>query len=87
MYVREARDSLTVLKSSWSGETPLSLKHSNSAVDYLEELKINSEKVADLASLTAAEKYETYACRFNHHCRLEFQKGDLVHLLIPNSTY
>lgn len=48
MYVREARGSLTVLKSSWSGETPLPLKRGNSAVDYLQELKINLEKVADL---------------------------------------
>lgn len=52
MYVPEARGSLTVLKSSWSGETPLPLKHSNSAsnsaVDYLQELKINLEKVADI---------------------------------------
>lgn len=48
MYVREARGSWTVLKSSWSGETPLPLKHSNLAVHYLQELKINLEKIADL---------------------------------------
>ncbi|GBM10122.1 Retrovirus-related Pol polyprotein from transposon opus [Araneus ventricosus] len=87
MYGREARGPLSVLKSSWSGEIPLPLNLSNSAVDYLQELKINLERAADLASLTTAKKQNSYAHYFNRGKRMrEFKKGELVYLLIPDST-
>ncbi|GBN49957.1 Transposon Ty3-I Gag-Pol polyprotein [Araneus ventricosus] len=87
MYGREARGRLSVLKSSWSSEIPLSLNLSNSAVDYLQELKINLERAADLASLTTAKKQNSYAHYFNRGKRMEeFKKSELVYLLIPDST-
>ena len=87
MYGREARGPLAVLKSSWSGEIPVPLNLSNSAVDYLQELKINLEKAADLASLTAAAKQEAYAHYFNRRKEMkEFKNGDSVYLLIPDSN-
>lgn len=56
-------------------------------MDYLQELKINVEKAVNLVSLTAAKIQETYARYFNRRSRMkEFQKGDLVYLLMPDST-
>ncbi|GBN03452.1 hypothetical protein AVEN_122590-1 [Araneus ventricosus] len=87
MYGCEARGPLSVLKSSWSDEIPLPLNLNNSAVDYLQELKINLERAADLASLTTAKKQNSYAHYFNRGKRKkEFKKGELVYLLIPDST-
>ncbi|GBN68366.1 hypothetical protein AVEN_223915-1 [Araneus ventricosus] len=47
MCVRQARRSLVVLKSSWSGEVPLPTNISQSAVDYLQELKLKMEQTAE----------------------------------------
>ncbi|GBM00164.1 hypothetical protein AVEN_176404-1 [Araneus ventricosus] len=87
MCGREAICPLSVLKSSWSGKITLPLNLSNSAVDYLQELKINLEKVADVASLTTAKKQISCAHYFNRGKKMkEFKNGELVYLLIPDST-
>ncbi|GFV12180.1 hypothetical protein TNCV_1536771 [Trichonephila clavipes] len=56
LYGREARGPLAILKSSWAGEIHLPTNISQSAADYLQEMKINMEKAAESASLTAAQK-------------------------------
>ncbi|GBM51203.1 hypothetical protein AVEN_85923-1 [Araneus ventricosus] len=87
MYGREAIGPLSVLKSSCSGEIPLPLNLSNSAVNYLQELKRNLETAADLESLTTAKKQNSYAYYFNRGKRMkEFKKGELVYSFIPDST-
>ncbi|GBN36205.1 hypothetical protein AVEN_188145-1 [Araneus ventricosus] len=83
MYGSEARGALPVLKSFWWVEIPLPLNLSNSSADYLQELKINFERAADLASLTTAKKQNSYVHYFNRGKRMkEFNKGELVYLLI-----
>ncbi|GFU90092.1 retrovirus-related Pol polyprotein from transposon 17.6 [Trichonephila clavipes] len=54
LYGREARGPLAILKSSWAGEIHLPTNISQSAADYLQEMKIHMEKAAESASLTAA---------------------------------
>ncbi|GFR18588.1 transposon Ty3-I Gag-Pol polyprotein [Trichonephila clavata] len=56
LYGREARGPLAILKSSWAGEIHLPTNISQSAADYLQEMKIKMEKAAESASLTAAQK-------------------------------
>ncbi|GFU99799.1 retrovirus-related Pol polyprotein from transposon 412 [Trichonephila clavipes] len=56
LYGREARGPLAILKSSWAGEIHLPTNISQSVADYLQEMKINMEKAAESASLTAAQK-------------------------------
>ncbi|GFW33249.1 retrovirus-related Pol polyprotein from transposon 17.6 [Trichonephila clavipes] len=60
LYGREARGPLAILKSSWAGEIHLPTNISQSAADYLQEMKINMEKAAESASLTAAQKQKAY---------------------------
>ncbi|GFV05412.1 gag-Pol polyprotein [Trichonephila clavipes] len=60
LYCREARGPLAILKSSWAGEIHLPTNISQSAADYLQEMKINMEKAAESASLTAAQKQKAY---------------------------
>ncbi|GFX49717.1 hypothetical protein TNCV_4135651 [Trichonephila clavipes] len=56
LYGREARGPLAILKSSCAGEIHLPTNISQSAADYLQGMKINMEKAAESASLTAAQK-------------------------------
>ncbi|GBO46312.1 hypothetical protein AVEN_88632-1, partial [Araneus ventricosus] len=87
MYGREARGPLNVLKSSWCGEISLPLNMKKSAVDYLQELKINFEIAAKQASIIAAGKQKTYADYFNRRTKSkEFSIGEQVYLLIPDSS-
>ncbi|GFX02707.1 hypothetical protein TNCV_2011511 [Trichonephila clavipes] len=65
LYGREARGPLAILKSSWAGEIHLPTNISQSAADYLQEMKINMEKAAESASLTAAQKQKAYGDYFN----------------------
>ncbi|GFX29998.1 retrovirus-related Pol polyprotein from transposon 17.6 [Trichonephila clavipes] len=65
LYGREARRPLVILKSSWAGEIHLPMNISQSAADYLQEMKINMEKAAESASLTAAQKQKAYEDYFN----------------------
>ncbi|GFW03878.1 hypothetical protein TNCV_2049941 [Trichonephila clavipes] len=60
LYGREARGPLAILKSSWAGEIHLPTNISQSAADYFQEMKINMEKAAESASLTAAQKQKAY---------------------------
>ncbi|GFS67122.1 retrovirus-related Pol polyprotein from transposon 17.6 [Trichonephila clavipes] len=50
LYGREARGLLAILKSSWAGEIHLPTNISQSAADYLQEMKINMEKAAENSS-------------------------------------
>ncbi|GBM57710.1 Retrovirus-related Pol polyprotein from transposon 17.6 [Araneus ventricosus] len=87
MYGREARGPLNVLKSSWCGEISLPLNMKKSAVDYLQELKINFEIASEQASIIAAGKQKTYADYFNRRTKFkEFSIGEQVYLLIPDSS-
>ena len=87
LYGREARGPLAVLKSSWAGEIPLPLNNGKSAVEYLQQLKINLERAATEASLTAEVKQGAYAKYANRRAVYkEFQPGDKVYLLIPDSS-
>ena len=61
LYKREARGPLAALKSSWAGDIPLPINIGKSAVEYLQELKINLEKAAAKASLVAEVKQSNYA--------------------------
>ncbi|GFQ82257.1 retrovirus-related Pol polyprotein from transposon 17.6 [Trichonephila clavata] len=65
LYGREARGPLAILKSSWAGEIHLPTNISQSAADYLQEMKIKMEKAAESASLTAAQKQKSYGDYFN----------------------
>ncbi|GBM79912.1 hypothetical protein AVEN_173895-1 [Araneus ventricosus] len=56
MYGRQARGPLAVLKSSWSGEVPLRTNISQSAVDYLQELKLKMEQAAEQVKIFAEWK-------------------------------
>ncbi|GFW29895.1 hypothetical protein TNCV_2673451 [Trichonephila clavipes] len=87
LYGREARGPLAILKSSWAGEIHLPTNISQSAVDYLQEMKINMEKAAESASLTAAQKQKAYGDYFNKRSSVKnFSIGEQVVLLIPDSS-
>ncbi|GFR27593.1 retrovirus-related Pol polyprotein from transposon 17.6 [Trichonephila clavata] len=64
-YGREVRGPLAILKSSWAGEIHLPTNISQSAADYLQEMKFKMEKAAESASLTAAQKQKSYGDYFN----------------------
>ncbi|GBN18461.1 Gag-Pol polyprotein [Araneus ventricosus] len=86
MYGRQARGPLAVLKSSWSGEVPLPTNISQSAVDYLQELKLKMEQAAEQVKIFAERKQQTYADYFNRKTTSKsFMPGDQVYLLIPDS--
>ncbi|GFV46389.1 retrovirus-related Pol polyprotein from transposon opus [Trichonephila clavipes] len=87
LYGREARGPLAILKSSWAGEIHLPTNISQSAADYLQEMKINMEKAAESASLTAAQKQKAYGDYFNKRSSVKnFSIGEQVILLIPDSS-
>ncbi|GFX17232.1 retrovirus-related Pol polyprotein from transposon 17.6 [Trichonephila clavipes] len=87
LYGREARGPLAILKSSWAGEIHLPTNISQSAADYLQEMKINMEKAAESASLTAAQKQKSYGDYFNKRSSVKnFSIGEQVVLLIPDSS-
>ncbi|GFY07745.1 retrovirus-related Pol polyprotein from transposon 412 [Trichonephila clavipes] len=87
LYGREARGPLAILKSSWAGEIHLPTNISQSAADYLQEMKINMEKAAESASLTAAQKQKAYGDYFNKRSTVKnFSFGEQVVLLIPDSS-
>ncbi|GFX20609.1 hypothetical protein TNCV_4269411 [Trichonephila clavipes] len=87
LYGREARGPLAILKSSWAGEIHLPTNISQSAADYLQEMKINMEKAAESASLTAAQKQKAYGDYFNKRSSVKnFSIGEQVVLLIPDSS-
>ncbi|GFT24527.1 retrovirus-related Pol polyprotein from transposon 17.6 [Trichonephila clavipes] len=86
LYGREARWPLAILKSSWAGEIHLPTNISQSAADYLQEMKVNMEKAAESASLTAAQKQKAYGDYFNKRSSVKnFSIGEQVVLLIPDS--
>ncbi|GFX97670.1 retrovirus-related Pol polyprotein from transposon 17.6 [Trichonephila clavipes] len=87
LYGTEARGPLAILKSSWAGEIHLPTNISQSAADYRQEMKINMEKAAESASLTAAQKQKAYGDYLNKRSSVKnFSIGDQVVLLIPNSS-
>ncbi|GFT84596.1 retrovirus-related Pol polyprotein from transposon opus [Trichonephila clavipes] len=87
LYGREARWPLAILKSSWASEIHLPTNISQSAADYLQEMKINMEKAAESASLTAAQKQKAYGDYFNKRSSVKnFSIGEQVVLLIPDSS-
>ncbi|GFX21797.1 hypothetical protein TNCV_2310761 [Trichonephila clavipes] len=87
LYGREARGPLAILKSSWAGEIHLPTNISQSAADYLQEMKINMEKAAESASFTAAQKQKAYGDYFNKRSSVKnFSIGEQVVLLIPDSS-
>ncbi|GFQ83628.1 retrovirus-related Pol polyprotein from transposon 17.6 [Trichonephila clavata] len=87
LYGREARGPLAILKSSWAGEIHLLTNISQSAADYLQEMKIKMEKAAESASLTAAQKQKSYGDYFNKRSSVKnFSIGEQVVLLIPDSS-
>ncbi|GFX18903.1 retrovirus-related Pol polyprotein from transposon 17.6 [Trichonephila clavipes] len=87
LYGREARGPLAILKSSWAGEIHLPTNISQSAADYLQEMKINMEKAAESSSLTAAQKQKAYGDYFNKRSSVKnFSIGEQVVLLIPDSS-
>ncbi|GFS96955.1 retrovirus-related Pol polyprotein from transposon 412 [Trichonephila clavipes] len=87
LYGREARGPLAILKSSWAIEIHLPTNISQSAADYLQEMKINMEKAAESASLTAAQKQKAYGDYFNKRSSVKnFSIGEQVVLLIPDSS-
>ncbi|GFW30364.1 hypothetical protein TNCV_453021 [Trichonephila clavipes] len=82
LYGRESRGPLAILKSSWAGEIHLPTNISQSAADYLQEMKINMEKAAESASLTAAQKQKAYGDYFNKRSSVKnFSIGEQVVLL------
>ncbi|GFY29214.1 retrovirus-related Pol polyprotein from transposon 17.6 [Trichonephila clavipes] len=86
-YGREARGPLAILKSSWAGEIHLAMNISQSAADYLQEMRINMEKASESASLTAAQKQNSYGDYFNKRSSVKnFSTGEQVLLLIPDSS-
>ncbi|GFV27309.1 transposon Ty3-I Gag-Pol polyprotein [Trichonephila clavipes] len=87
LYGREALGPLAILKSSWAGEIHLPTNISQSAADYLQEMKINMQKAAEGASLTAAQKQKAYGYYFNKRSSVKkFSIGEQVVLLIPDSS-
>ncbi|GFQ82696.1 retrovirus-related Pol polyprotein from transposon 17.6 [Trichonephila clavata] len=87
LYGREVRGPLAILKSSWAGEIHLPTNISQSAADYLQEMKIKMEKAAESASLTAAQKEKSYGDYFNKRSSVKnFSIGEQVVLLIPDSS-
>ncbi|GFU02676.1 hypothetical protein TNCV_535061 [Trichonephila clavipes] len=87
LYGREARGPLAILKSSWAGEIHFPTNIFQSAADYLQEMKINMEKAAESASLTAAQKQTAYGDYFNKRSSVKnFSIGEQVVLLIPDSS-
>ncbi|GFV46054.1 retrovirus-related Pol polyprotein from transposon 17.6 [Trichonephila clavipes] len=87
LYGREARGQLAILKSSWAGEIHLPTNISQSAADYLQEMKINMEKAAESASLTAAQKQKAYGDYFNKRSSVKnFSIEEQFVLLIPDSS-
>ncbi|GBN74503.1 Transposon Ty3-I Gag-Pol polyprotein [Araneus ventricosus] len=86
MCGRHARGPLAVLKSPWSREVPLPTNISQSAVDYLQELKLKMEQTAEQVKIFAERKQQFYADYFNRKTiSKSFMPGDQVYLLIPDS--
>ncbi|GFW46538.1 hypothetical protein TNCV_1936081 [Trichonephila clavipes] len=83
LYGREARGPLAILKSSWAGEIHLPTNISQSAADYLQKMKINMEKAAESASLTAAQKQKAYGDYFNK--RSSTGPGEIIQHHPPHS--
>ncbi|GFR27757.1 retrovirus-related Pol polyprotein from transposon 17.6 [Trichonephila clavata] len=78
---------MAILKSSWAGEIHLPTNISQSAADYLQEMKIKMEKAAESISLTAAQKQKSYGDYFNKRSSVKnFSIGEQVVLLIPDSS-
>ncbi|GFT12852.1 retrovirus-related Pol polyprotein from transposon opus [Trichonephila clavipes] len=87
LYGREARGPLAILKSSWAGEIHLPTNISQTAADYLQEMKINMEKAAESTPLTAVQKQKAYGDYFNKRSSVKnFSIGEQVVLLIPDSS-
>ncbi|GBN04200.1 hypothetical protein AVEN_188667-1 [Araneus ventricosus] len=87
MHGRQARVPLVVLKSSWSGEVPSPTNISQSAVDYLQELKLKMEQDAEQVKIFAERKQQSYADYFNKNTTSKsFRPGDQIYLLIPDSS-
>ncbi|GFU46080.1 retrovirus-related Pol polyprotein from transposon 17.6 [Trichonephila clavipes] len=86
LYSREARGPLSILKSPWAVEIHLPTNISQSATDYLQKIKINMERAAESAFLTAAQKQKAYGDYFNKSSVKNFSIGEPVGLLIPDSS-
>ncbi|GBM15723.1 hypothetical protein AVEN_262893-1 [Araneus ventricosus] len=87
MYGRQARGPLAALKSLWSREVPLTANISQSAVDYLQELKLKMEQVAEQVKIFSERKQQTYVDCFNSKTASKScMPGNQVYLLIPDSS-
>ncbi|GFR30377.1 retrovirus-related Pol polyprotein from transposon 17.6 [Trichonephila clavata] len=85
LWQRSSR-AVAILKSSWAGEIHLPTNISQSATDYLQEMKIKMEKAAESASLTAAQKQKSYGDYFNKRSSVKNFSIEQVVLLIPDSS-
>lgn len=88
LYGRCPTGPLSILKSTWTNEMQIPTGQLKSVTDYLNELKAKLEIAAEHAGVTAVGKQEAYSCYRNRKTRhKEFQEGDRVIVLIPDSEH
>jgi hypothetical protein len=87
VYGRLPRGILTLLKESWADEIDVPPNLTQTAVEYLQELKENLELAADYAAQHAEVAQQRYAHHYNLRARdKSFIAGEQVVVLTRDST-
>ena len=87
VYGRTSRGPLSVLKDTWAGDRTEVPMLNDTAQKYLEDLKVNLQVGLDLAEENAAKAQAAYTNQYNAISKeKDFEVGDLVLVLIPDST-
>jgi len=81
------RGPLAILKETWAGERELPLDLGKTAVEYLNELKLNLQTACDYADSHAMREQNRYVAHHNLRSRdKSFSVGEQVLILKPDST-
>ncbi|GFX64386.1 retrovirus-related Pol polyprotein from transposon 17.6 [Trichonephila clavipes] len=87
MYGRDTKEPLSILKSTWTGNTLLPLNMKGSIESYLKKLKGKVEVATHKAKLTSNVQQGSYAKYYNRQKKhRELAPGDQGLVLISNST-
>jgi len=87
VYGRASRGPLSVMKDTWAGDRTEVPTLNETAQKYLEMLKTNLQIGLDLAENNAQKAQRAYTEQYNQISReKDFEAGDLVLVLLPDST-
>lgn len=79
LYGRAPVGPLSILQKTWTGEVDIPNTLREQPARYLSELRAKLKEAAEIAGLTASERQDDYATRYNRRARQKsFQKGDQV---------